>query len=170
MRWCYQAGTMDKSNQTIAQIAGREPGLWAKAWEHHVSGTKANTTLGCTNKGMACKVQAQALFLYPAVRLVLGYGSPRMRAGHRGSHVADRRPGEQHLWGKSKGTALVLPEEGKKGISTCGAAKWKAIVLLSACGAARQFRVSHWEIIIAGQGSGAEDRQQPGVEPLSLHI
>lgn len=23
MRWCYQAGTMDKSNQAIAQIAGQ---------------------------------------------------------------------------------------------------------------------------------------------------
>lgn len=33
------------------------------------------------------------------VRLVLGYGSPKMSppAGHRGSHVADRGPGEHHL-------------------------------------------------------------------------
>lgn len=66
-----------------------------------------------------------------------------------------------------------MPEEGKKGISTHGAAKQKAIILLSACGAARQFRVSHWEIITAGQGSGAEDRQQPDMEemePLPLLI
>lgn len=64
------------------QIAGQEAGLWAKAWEHSVFETKANATLGCTNKGMAHKVQAQALFLYPAgsQAMDLGYDSLRSRA------------------------------------------------------------------------------------------
>lgn len=75
-----------------------------------------------------------------------------------GSRRADRGAGEHHLQGKTERTAVVLPEEGKKSISTCGAAKRKGITLLSACGAARKFLASHWEIIIASKGSKAEDR------------
>lgn len=41
------------------------------------------------------------------VRLVLGNGCPRIRAPSwtQGQPLADRRPGEHHLWGKSKDTA-----------------------------------------------------------------
>lgn len=75
-----------------------------------------------------------------------------------GGHRAGGGPGEHHLRGKTKCTAVVLPEEGKRSISTCGAAKRKGITLLPACGAARKFLVSQWEIIIVGKGSEAEGR------------
>lgn len=169
------SGRNDGQTRLGNSLAGRWLGrtsVRAKALELRVSETKANATLGCTNKDAACEAWAEALFLSPAgaelqleVRqLVLGYGTPRRSAPRLGV-----------MWGAAMGltgglenityedrpnalTAVVLPEEGKKSISTCGAAKRKGITLLSACGAARKFLVSHWGIIIAGKGREAEDR------------
>lgn len=73
---------------------------------------------------------------------------------------ADRGLEEHHLRGESKCTAVAVPEKVKKSISMCGTAKRKGITLLLACGAARKFLVSHWETVIVGKGSKAEDRQQ----------
>lgn len=94
----------------------------------------------------------------------LGFGvwHPEKKCGLVGHGMgADGGPGEHHLRGKTKCSAVVLLE-GMKSISTCGAAKQKGITLLSACGAARKFLLSHWEIIIAGEGSKATEDSNGG--------
>ena len=89
-------------------MAGQDPGLRAKAWEHRVSETKANAMLGCTNKDIAYKAPAEALFLYPegaklqlkVRQSVLGYGTSR-RSAPRSDTVWGAAAGLTGAWRKS---------------------------------------------------------------------
>lgn len=166
MRRCCQAGTTDKSSWAIARLADgwagsrrATPGSAVFLRQRQTPRWDVQTRIQLARRG-----QEPFFSTLQEQRCSWRLGSLRRSVPDRtrcgGSHGADRVPGDHHLWGQTICTAVVLPEEGKKSISMCGATKRKGIPLLSTCGAARKFLVSHWEIIVAGKGSEAGDRRQ----------
>lgn len=169
MRQCCQAGRMGEPSWAAVWLADG----WAGAWEHSVSETNATRHTRMYKQEYRFSLQGVGRSPFPLPcrgRAAAGVQAVSFGVWHhekehtpvrhsvRGSHGANR--GRDNISDEEKPNALQLFCLKKERRVFQHVRLQSRKELLSACGAARKFLLSHWETFIAGKGSKGGDRWQ----------